>query len=109
MADQAVVDLRRMVPLAEDVDMVKVAAAMNPAMSSWVALRRRVPLQGGQSVLILGATIRSQPDPTSPACESSSSPKVLPNLVPAGRSGAARGVGRAARRVSNWAREVRGV
>ena len=34
----------------------KVAAAMNPAMSAWVALRRRVPLQPGQSVLVLGAT-----------------------------------------------------
>src|SRR5262249_50319766 len=33
-----------------------VAAAMNPAMSSWVALRRRVPVQPGQCVLILGAT-----------------------------------------------------
>jgi len=29
---------------------------MNPAMSSWVALRRRVQLQPGQSVSILGAT-----------------------------------------------------
>ena len=29
---------------------------MNPAMSSWVALRRRVPMQSGQSVLVLGAT-----------------------------------------------------
>jgi NADPH:quinone reductase-like Zn-dependent oxidoreductase len=56
MADRAVVDLRRTVPLAEDVDVVKVAAAMNPAMSSWVALRHRVPLQSGQSVLVLGAT-----------------------------------------------------
>jgi NADPH:quinone reductase-like Zn-dependent oxidoreductase len=56
MADQAVVDLRRTVVLPKDVDPVKVAAAMNPAMSSWVALRRRVPLQPGQSVLILGAT-----------------------------------------------------
>ena len=36
--------------------MAKVAAAMNPAMSAWVALRRRVPLQPGQSVLVLGAT-----------------------------------------------------
>ena len=35
---------------------MQVAAIMNPAMSSWVALRRRVPLQVGQSVLILGAT-----------------------------------------------------
>jgi NADPH:quinone reductase-like Zn-dependent oxidoreductase len=56
MADKAVVDLRRTVSLPEDVDVTKVAAAMNPAMSAWVALRRRVPLQRGQSVLVLGAT-----------------------------------------------------
>jgi len=56
MADKAVVDLRRTVPLPEDADIVKIAAAMNPAMSSWVALRRRVPLQPGQTVLVLGAT-----------------------------------------------------
>jgi len=29
---------------------------MNPAMSSWVALRRRAPIEPGQSVLVLGAT-----------------------------------------------------
>jgi NADPH:quinone reductase-like Zn-dependent oxidoreductase len=56
LAERAVVDLRRMVTLPENVDVVKVAAAMNPAMSSWVALRRRVPLQPGQSLLVLGAT-----------------------------------------------------
>jgi NADPH:quinone reductase-like Zn-dependent oxidoreductase len=56
MAGQAVVDLRRTVPLPGDADMIKIAAAMNPAMSAWVALRRRVPLQPGQSVLVLGAT-----------------------------------------------------
>ena len=39
------VDLRRAVDLGEDVEALKVAAAINPAMSSWVALRRRVPLQ----------------------------------------------------------------
>ena len=56
MADQAVVDLRRTLPLPENADIAKIAAAMNPAMSSWVALRRRVPLQPGQTVLVLGAT-----------------------------------------------------
>jgi NADPH:quinone reductase-like Zn-dependent oxidoreductase len=56
MAERAVVDVRRAVELPDDTDVAKVAAAMNPAMSSWVALRRRVPLQRGQSVLILGAT-----------------------------------------------------
>jgi NADPH:quinone reductase-like Zn-dependent oxidoreductase len=56
MADKAVVDPRRSVDLPDGTDVAKVAAAMNPAMSSWVALRRRVPLQPGQSVLVLGAT-----------------------------------------------------
>jgi NADPH:quinone reductase-like Zn-dependent oxidoreductase len=56
MAERALVDVRRSIELPEDVDVAKVAAAMNPAMSSWVALRRRVPIQAGQSVLVLGAT-----------------------------------------------------
>src|SRR5512142_3000306 len=56
MATRTVIDSRRSVPLPEGADVVKVAAAMNPAMSAWVALRRRVPIQPGQSVLILGAT-----------------------------------------------------
>jgi NADPH:quinone reductase-like Zn-dependent oxidoreductase len=56
MADKAVVNVRRAVELPDDVDVAKVAAAMNPAMSSWVALRRRVPMHPGQSVLVLGAT-----------------------------------------------------
>ena len=56
MADRVVADRRRCVPLPEGVDTAVVAAAMNPAMSSWIALRLRVSLQKGQSVLILGAT-----------------------------------------------------
>jgi NADPH:quinone reductase-like Zn-dependent oxidoreductase len=40
MADQAVVDVRRAIELPDGVDVAKVAAAMNPAMSAWVALRR---------------------------------------------------------------------
>src|ERR1700733_15354964 len=56
MADKAVVDLERAIELPDDTDIAKVAAAMTPAMSSWVALRRRVPLEPGQSVLVLGAT-----------------------------------------------------
>jgi NADPH:quinone reductase-like Zn-dependent oxidoreductase len=56
MAERALVDPHRAIELPDDADVVKVAAAMNPAMSSWVALRRRVPLQPGQSVLVLGAT-----------------------------------------------------
>jgi NADPH:quinone reductase-like Zn-dependent oxidoreductase len=56
MAQQTVVDARRSLELPPDVDPVTIAAAMNPAMSSWVALRRRVPILPGQSVLVLGAT-----------------------------------------------------
>jgi NADPH:quinone reductase-like Zn-dependent oxidoreductase len=56
MAEQTVVDLRRSVVLPEDSDPVLIAAAMNPAMSSWVALRRRINFAPGQSVLVLGAT-----------------------------------------------------
>jgi NADPH:quinone reductase-like Zn-dependent oxidoreductase len=56
MADQAVASARRSIELPDDADAAQVAAAMNPAMSSWVALRRRVPIQPGQSVLVLGAT-----------------------------------------------------
>ncbi|WP_345522385.1 zinc-binding alcohol dehydrogenase family protein [Nocardioides conyzicola] len=56
MAEQTVVDTRRTVPLPDGTDVVQVAAAMNPAMSAWVALRRRVPIRPGQSVLVLGAT-----------------------------------------------------
>ena len=56
MAERTVVDARRSIVLPEDADPVAIAAAMNPAMSSWVALRRRAPFQAGQSVLVLGAT-----------------------------------------------------
>jgi NADPH:quinone reductase-like Zn-dependent oxidoreductase len=56
MAEAAVVDPRRAIELPGDVDAATVAATMNPAMSAWVALRRRVAMAPGQSVLVLGAT-----------------------------------------------------
>jgi NADPH:quinone reductase-like Zn-dependent oxidoreductase len=56
MAEQTIVDLRRSVVLPDDSDPVVIAAAMNPAMSSWLALRRRIQLRPGQQVLVLGAT-----------------------------------------------------
>ncbi|WP_448061181.1 zinc-binding dehydrogenase [Cellulomonas hominis] len=56
MAEQTVIDPRRSVVLPAGSDAVAVAAAMNPAMSSWVALRQRTQLQAGQDVLVLGAT-----------------------------------------------------
>ncbi|WP_029136025.1 quinone oxidoreductase family protein [Nakamurella lactea] len=56
MAEQTVIDLRRSIELPAGTDPVAVAAGMNPAMSSWVALRRRIDFRSGQSVLVLGAT-----------------------------------------------------
>ncbi len=56
MAQQTVIDRRRSIVLAPDADVATIAAAMNPAMSSWVALRRRIRFVPGQSVLVLGAT-----------------------------------------------------
>lgn len=56
MATRTIVDTRRIITLAHDADPIRIAAAMNPAMSSWVALRRRASLPQGASVLVLGAT-----------------------------------------------------
>jgi NADPH:quinone reductase-like Zn-dependent oxidoreductase len=56
MAERTVVDLRRSILLPEGSDAALIAASMNPAMSSWVALRRRMNFVPGQRVLVLGAT-----------------------------------------------------
>lgn len=56
MAEKTVVDLRRSIELPDGTDPVAVAAAMNPAMSSWIALRQRITFEAGQRVLVLGAT-----------------------------------------------------
>src|SRR5277367_3253491 len=56
MAEQTVIDLRQSFVLPGGTDPVLVAAAMNPAMSSWVALQRRINFRAGQTVLVLGAT-----------------------------------------------------
>lgn len=56
MADKTVIDLRRSVPLAADVDPAAIAAAANPVMSSWIALRHRVDFTPGMTVMVFGAT-----------------------------------------------------
>jgi NADPH:quinone reductase-like Zn-dependent oxidoreductase len=56
MAERTVIELDRSVVLPDGTDPVLMAAAMNPAMSSWVALRQRIHFGRGQRVLILGAT-----------------------------------------------------
>ncbi|HET9957428.1 MAG TPA: zinc-binding alcohol dehydrogenase family protein [Polyangiaceae bacterium] len=56
MAEETVVEIDHSLVLPRDCDPVTVAAAMNPAMGSWLALRCRVPFKKRQKVLILGAT-----------------------------------------------------
>ncbi|MFC0438428.1 zinc-binding alcohol dehydrogenase family protein [Kutzneria buriramensis] len=56
MAEQTVIDVSRSIALPEGADPVSVAAAANPALASWMALRRRIESKPGQHVLILGAT-----------------------------------------------------
>jgi len=56
MAERTLIDEDRCLELPRDVDPIAVAAALNPAMGSWLALRCRVPFKKGQNVLVLGAT-----------------------------------------------------
>jgi NADPH:quinone reductase-like Zn-dependent oxidoreductase len=56
LAESTVIDARRSIPLPSGADPILVAAAMNPAMSSWVALHERVAFSAGQTVLVIGAT-----------------------------------------------------
>lgn len=56
MAERTLIDPRRSIVLPEGSDPIAIAAAMNPAMSSWVALRRRIELVPEARVLVLGAT-----------------------------------------------------
>lgn len=55
-AERTVIDVRRSVLLPDGADPVRIAAAMNPGMSSWVALRRRISFPEGRRVAVLGAT-----------------------------------------------------
>jgi len=56
MAEKAVIESDHSIKLPSDADPVTIAAAMNPAMASWLALRCRVPFRKKMKVLILGAT-----------------------------------------------------
>lgn len=56
MAQLALFDPQASIELPAGTDVDAVAAGMNPAMSSWVALRRRTSVVGGRTVLVLGAT-----------------------------------------------------
>ncbi len=56
LAEAVVIDPRASVVLPSGTDVLTVAAAMNPAMGSWIALRKRIAFERGQKVLVLGAT-----------------------------------------------------
>lgn len=56
LAEQILIDPRAAIPVPGHADPATVAATINPAMSSWVVLKARVPFHAGQSVLVLGAT-----------------------------------------------------
>lgn len=56
MAERTVIDPRRSIVLPGAADPVAIAASMNPAMASWIALTRRTTLAPGASVLVIGAT-----------------------------------------------------
>lgn len=106
MAEQTVIDLRRSVILADDLDPILLAAAMNPGMSSWVGLRRRLDFQPGCSVLVMGAP------PAVPVNSPSRSPStwvLLMSLVPAGiRPRSVRSPASASmRRFRCWAKPMR--
>jgi hypothetical protein len=66
MAERVVIDPQGSVPLPPDTDVVTVAAAMNPALSSWIALRNDRPVarrgrrRGRRHRLPLGPGDRAQ-------------------------------------------------
>jgi NADPH:quinone reductase-like Zn-dependent oxidoreductase len=56
MAERTLVRREWCVPLPDSAADVVTAAAINPAMSSWVPLQQRVAVRPGDRVLVLGAT-----------------------------------------------------
>jgi NADPH:quinone reductase-like Zn-dependent oxidoreductase len=56
MAEHAVIDTRHSVALPAHTDPVTMAATLNCVIASWLALTRRITMQAGQNVLVLGAT-----------------------------------------------------
>lgn len=56
LAERIAIDPASAIPLPAGADPAVVAATMNPALSSWIVLRVRVPFAAGRSVLVMGAT-----------------------------------------------------
>ncbi|WFE27514.1 zinc-binding alcohol dehydrogenase family protein [Solwaraspora sp. WMMD791] len=56
MAERALIDTRRSIPLPNGADPVTVAATLNCAIASWLALSRRITFHQGRNVMVMGAT-----------------------------------------------------
>lgn len=56
LAERIAVDPSALIPVPAGADPAVVAATMNPALSSWVALHARVGFRPGQELLVIGAT-----------------------------------------------------
>jgi NADPH:quinone reductase and related Zn-dependent oxidoreductases len=56
MAGKTVIEVDHSIKLPKGCDPVTMAAALNPAMASWLALRCRIPFRKKMKVLVLGAT-----------------------------------------------------
>ncbi|MFI7450008.1 hypothetical protein ACIBQX_21140 [Nonomuraea sp. NPDC049714] len=56
MAERTLIDTRRSVVLPRHADPVTVAATLNCAIASWLALNRRITFEKGQNVMVIGAT-----------------------------------------------------
>ncbi|WP_192342434.1 quinone oxidoreductase family protein [Streptomyces sp. VITNK9] len=56
LAERIAIDPATAIPVPDGTDPALLVATMNPALSSWAALRTRVPFRAGQSVLVHGAT-----------------------------------------------------
>jgi len=56
IAEKAVVNRHRCVPLPDGIDDVTAAALPNPGLSAWFSLKYRAAIQPGDKVLVLGAT-----------------------------------------------------
>jgi len=55
-AEQVAVENGHWVKLTDEMDDAKIAGLMNPALSSWMALKYRAKFKKGQKVMIIGAT-----------------------------------------------------
>lgn len=56
MAERSLVDRRMTVPVPDALSDDRAAAIGTAGLAAWIALTRRAPLRGGETVLVLGAT-----------------------------------------------------